>query len=136
MLGPTDAIITVREDGDFDILARITAFSASGSLSPNEDEGYLLKAADVSSITSKAFNDAGTQLFSGTFTGCNCIVDTLQETGAWKLLVDGGNYRHAVPAAWVATGDSRIWIEDKFTLTGGEVFHLRVEVNIENIFTS
>ena len=116
----------VNEDGDFSIIGRVTAFDGTGAASPLEEEGNLVKQADLTSIQVKIYNTQSetptTAEQTANPTVASVIFDTLQTTGIWKLIRGGGNFKYDVAASWVPAGRTAYRIEVKFTTTGSKVY--------------
>ena len=110
----------VFEDTPVTILARVCARVASGSLSPIQTEGSLLKQADVSSISCKVYDEVGTLIAETAPSKTNVIYDTLQTTGVFARIVRGGNFAYDVPATMFPVGAVNVQVEITITLTSGE----------------
>lgn len=90
----------VNRGAPCDVLDRLCVFAAgSRTVSPVAAEGYLIKQADVSSISVKGWY-AGAQIgTTQTPTVSSVIYDTLQTAGGWENIVDGGNAHYQIPAS-------------------------------------
>src|SRR5262245_55863405 len=115
----------VNEDGSFTILGLITARVGTGVDAPDPTEGKLIKQADLTSITIAVYDPLGdvpdTPLFTVSPMIADVIYDTLQTTGVWGLLSNGGNFLYDVPATWVPNGGQSYRIQAKFTTVDGAV---------------
>lgn len=111
---------SVFEDTPATVLARVCARVASGSLSPIQTEGYLIKRVDVSSITAKAYDETGTLITSTTPSKTDVIYESLQTTGVFAKLLRGGNFAYDCPATFFPTGSVNVRVEITLTLASGE----------------
>lgn len=109
----------VFEDTPATVLGRLCARNGSGAVSPIATEGELLQQADISSITVKAYDEAGTLITSTTPTISDVIYDALQTTGVFSKIARGGNFAYDCPATMFPTGSVNVRIEITFTLVSG-----------------
>jgi len=115
------------EDGTATVLGRLTWRSGSGSATGVAGEGNWLQIADVDTITYSAFDldssDPDNAFVDGTsVTVATAVLDSpVSTTVLWKKDTTGYNFIHDLPPATFPTGDRRVLVEYKITLTGGEV---------------
>ena len=102
------------------IIARFAAISGSGAASPVDTEGNLITQSDVSSIAVKVF-DADKMQVGSTLTpsASSTVFDTLQTSGTWGNLKDGGNFRYTVPGTYFPIGGTTNRVEVVITLADG-----------------
>jgi hypothetical protein len=110
----------VFEDTPCDLIARFCAVVAGGAASPNEEEGTLIIQADVSSIVCKAYDIAGTLIATVTPSVSTVIYNTLQTSGVFAKLADGGNFLCKLPATCFPTGSTTVRVEVTILLNTGE----------------
>lgn len=136
-VGPID--VSVQEDTPYELYMRVTAFNGSGAASPVANEGNLVTQANVSSIAVKAYDmESGEQ--NGTTLApvvADTIYNTLQTTGIWARLTNGGNCRIVLPATFFPTGSKQVQIETTFTLSDASIIRGRpVIANVAGLFQS
>lgn len=116
----------IDAQGDVTILGRVTARDATGSLSPaNPQEGYLLKQADLASITLYLYDRQVSESspvagYPIPLTISAVIYDTIQATDIW-LRIDqwGGNFSVTLAASNFPTQWENYRVRVKYITTGG-----------------
>lgn len=122
------------EDCQCTLLARVCAIAGTGSTSPVASEGKLIKQADVSSISVKAFDEDGTQIGSTqTATISTTIFDTIQTSETWALIPSGGNFRYTCPTSFFPVGGDTVRVEVLITLTDGIVCPVLFDIGVEDL---
>lgn len=102
------------------IIARFWAIAGSGAASPVTTEGNLITQADVSSIAVRVFDADKSQIGSTlTPSASSTVFDTLQTSGTWGNLKDGGNFRYTVPGTYFPIGGTTNRVEVVITLADG-----------------
>ena len=93
-----------------------------------ERNGALITQSDVSTITYKSFNEAGSAVVTQTSLTVSDVVYDAAQTNttdpAWRNASEGYNFKVDVPAAAFATGGEKATVEIKITLDDGVVGHL------------
>ena len=117
-----------------DVVTRMTAWTTAGSVaSPVASEGYLLKQADVSSISVKAYVN-GVQIgTTQTPSPSTVIYDTLQSGSPWGKVAasGGGNAHYQIPASLFETTAPLVRIDIAMTLTDGTVAPWLIDVTLQ-----
>lgn len=120
------------EDCQCTLLARVCAIAGTGSTSPVASEGKLIRQADVSSISVKAFDEDDAQIGSTqTATISATIFDTVQTSETWSLIPGGGNFRYTCPASFFPVGGNTVRVEVLVTLTDGIVCPVLFDIGVE-----
>ena len=109
------------EDTPYEVLARLCARTASGAASPVESEGTLLNQSDISSISCKVYDPEGTLIVQTTPVVSDAVYNTLQTTGVFSRMPNGGNFVYKIPATAFPTGDTTNTAEITLTLGSGEL---------------
>lgn len=124
---------TAVRGAPLDLFARLTAVTTAGmTASPVASEGYLIKQADVSSISVKSY---ASEVQVGTTQApavSSVIYDTLQTSAVWGVVgVSGGNAKYQVPASLLDTSEEAVRINISVTLTDGTVAPWLVDVTVQ-----
>lgn len=115
---------TVWEGGDAINMARVTGADAAN-----------ITQASLTTIDWAVYKTDGTVVSaSASLTVSNVIFDTLQTDSRWTEDSTGYNFRHTVPAATLADGDTVYRVEYKMTATGGEIIRVTYELTTQNVF--
>jgi hypothetical protein len=123
-----------------DVFDRLTVFAAgTRTISPVATEGYLIKRADVTSISVKAWYD-GEQIGSTQAPAVSSVIyDTLQKAGVWSSMtsgdtVVGGNAHYQIPASLldvdVADADAVVRVEITLTMADGTAIEWWYDVTV------
>lgn len=92
---------TVNRGAPADLMDRLCVFSVGSparTASPVPVEGYLIKQADVSSISVKGWYDGEQVGTTQTPAVSSVIYDTIQTSAAWGRITGGGNAHYQAPA--------------------------------------
>lgn len=119
MAGKVFQAVAIR-GAPLDLFGRMCAVNATGDPSPFPTESKLLKQADVSSISVKAYVN-GVQLgATQTPNKTSVFYDTLQTGTVWDNISDkqGGNAHYQVPAS-LLDSSSLVRIDFEATLADG-----------------
>ena len=109
---------------------RLTAPGASGDASPVTAEGNLVKRADVSSISLTSISD-GVQIgTTQSLTVATVIYQTIQTTGGWENVDDGGNALLTIPASLFETPNKSTQINATFTMADSTAIVWLIDVTI------
>lgn len=116
----------VREDCPATVLHRFCAISGTGAASPDTSEGNLITQADTSSVAVKVFDGSGTQVLTTLAPSVSSVIyDTLQTSGTWGNLIEGGytggNFRYTIPATYFSCGGDILRVEIMVTLSDGTI---------------
>lgn len=116
---------SVNRGAPSDLMGRLTVRdigSPARTASPILREGYLIRQADVSSISAKAYL-AGVQV--GTTQSpsvASVIYDTLQTTATWGWVQGGGNAHYQAPASFFDV--------DQSSSQGPRIVRVQVELTL------
>ena len=124
---------TAVRGSPLDLFARLTAVTTAGmTASPVASEGYLIKQADVSSISVKSYS-SGVQIGTTQSPSPSAVIyDTLQTAAVWGVVgVSGGNAKYQVPASLLDTTADVVRIDISVTLTDGTVAPWLVDVTVQ-----
>jgi hypothetical protein len=117
----TTAIWTgeVNRGAPFDALGRLCVFAAgTRTASPVATEGFLIKQADVTSISVRGWIGRIQVGSTQTPTVSNVIYDTLQTTGAWATVTGGGgNAYYQIPASLMDVSTDHVRVQIELTMT-------------------
>lgn len=128
----------VIEDHPASFLARVCSLSGSGN--EIQDEGPVIQAADVATITCKVYDistdrdaETGTEITPApTLTAANVFA---LRTAGWGADQHGYNFRHDIAGTFFADPDEWRLLEYDITLTdiaGGTVIPLTLRVKIRS----
>lgn len=110
------------EDRPCWLIGRLCAVAASGLSSPRPREGKLVQRADIqgSTLSVKAYDEAGNEIATDAPAKSSVVYDTLQTGGIWgNVAGGGGNILYQAPASFFPRGGTRVRIEMSCTLTDG-----------------
>lgn len=124
------------EDTPYTVLARVCARQASGSASPVTSEGVLITQSDLASITCKVYDAGGTVIVTTTPSISDVVYNTIQTTGVFSRIPNGGNFLYQIPATAFPTGDTTVTAEFTFTLTTGELVRAVWSIPVLNLIQS
>ena len=124
----------VFEDTQLDLMMRITARQATGDASPFECEGILLKSDDVVSVEVSAWDRDGVQIGATYSPSTSSVIyNTLQTTGIWENVADGGNFLVTCPAYFFPTGKSKVSVKIILTLTDGSTIPSLWKISVRDL---
>ena len=109
------------EDTPCTILGRVAALNGGGSASPVESEGTLVVQSDITSISVKVYSSLNVLINTYTPAASNVIYNTLQTTGVFSKLDQGGNFLYTIPATGFPEGDTTVRVEVTITLNSGDL---------------
>ena len=119
----------VMEDGSAYALARVKKKDSSHNM-------VIVSTSDFSTISRSVYDSTTVVIGPTTLTVADTILNALSTGTIWTIDSTGFNFIDLVPSTAFPTGGTTYRLEYKFTLTGGEIFHLPINATAISVSAS